>query len=183
MNPWCARMKQLIEEHQVDEPPKPDFSRSLPPLLMETLDTCDVLESHGEKFTVRLGFQLLFSTVACGVYCCVLHRHALRLTGAPRSALTTPATTSQTRLKKLRLRPNRAAAFKTARIFLCRTPRRPHASARPRHSSYSSPHSRWLTAPLAQHDLPASEYSHCFERAINNRSSAALMWPVTQLLT
>ena len=40
MMPWCARMKQLIEQHGLDEPPKPDFSRALPPLLMETMDVC-----------------------------------------------------------------------------------------------------------------------------------------------
>jgi hypothetical protein len=52
--PWCARMKQLIEEHALDEPPRPDFSRSLPPLLMETMDVCCTFssDSHEEKFRV-----------------------------------------------------------------------------------------------------------------------------------
>jgi hypothetical protein len=46
-------MKQLIEERGLDQPPKPDFSRSLPPLLMDTMDVCNaVSESLGEKFTV-----------------------------------------------------------------------------------------------------------------------------------
>jgi hypothetical protein len=68
MMPWCAKMKQLIEERNVDEPPKPDFSRSLPPLLMDTMDTCNVSETHGERFTVWRWFTLLRSAVACGVY-------------------------------------------------------------------------------------------------------------------
>ena len=52
--PWCARMKQLIEERGLDEPPHPDFSRSLPPLLMETMDVCCNFssDSHEEKFRV-----------------------------------------------------------------------------------------------------------------------------------
>jgi hypothetical protein len=71
MMPWCQRMKQLIEENHVDEPPKPDFSRSLPPLVMETMDICnEVTESHDEKFRVsRLHFVahfLCFITLYCG---------------------------------------------------------------------------------------------------------------------
>ena len=51
--PWCGRMKQLIEDRGLDEPPHPDFSRSLPPLLMETMDVCCTFsDSHEEKFRV-----------------------------------------------------------------------------------------------------------------------------------
>jgi len=55
MVPWCGKMKQLIEEHGVDEPPKPDFTRSLPPFLMDTMDVgvgSQGAESAGERFRV-----------------------------------------------------------------------------------------------------------------------------------
>ncbi len=54
--PWCAKMKQLIEERGLDEPPKPDFTRCLPPLLMDTMDIGNDIDeevSASEKFRVR----------------------------------------------------------------------------------------------------------------------------------
>ncbi len=58
-------MKQLLEEKGVDEPPKPDFSRSLPPLLMETMDISNPVESHEEKFMVRLVHRIAMSCCVC----------------------------------------------------------------------------------------------------------------------
>ena len=96
MMPWCARMKQLLEEKGVEQPPKPDFSRSLPPLLMETMDICNPApESHEEKFMVRLfdrmpPFSVLFYW---GLFCFGAPLASRMLTRVICSDLTTRAKT------------------------------------------------------------------------------------------
>ncbi len=51
MTPWCGKMKQLLEQNGLDEPPKPDFARCLPPLLMDTMDVGS--GSHDESTSDR----------------------------------------------------------------------------------------------------------------------------------
>jgi hypothetical protein len=65
MQPWCSRMKQLLEENNVDQPPKPDFTRSLPPLLMDTVDICSPAAENDEKFTVKCRTLLCSATASC----------------------------------------------------------------------------------------------------------------------
>jgi hypothetical protein len=70
MQPWCSRMKQMLEEKNVDQPPKPDFTRSLPPLLMDTVDICSPAAENDEKFTVKC------RTLLCSAGRRWLRRHA-----------------------------------------------------------------------------------------------------------
>lgn len=103
--PWCARMKQLIEERGLDEPPHPDFSRSLPPLLMETMDVCCTFsDSHEEKFRVlpaAFYFMILSIILLLLTFCFV----PLPAAASPsyRRGLTTRAPTMKRCLRTMRL--------------------------------------------------------------------------------
>ena len=90
MMPWCARMKQLIEEKGVDEPPKPDFSRSLPPLLMETMDIGNPVDSNEEKFMVRLLQSVVISCCVCRIFYLAFFNSVQRFTSMSHSDARVP---------------------------------------------------------------------------------------------